>query len=290
MIGRPTITSLFDKRAGWFVALAWLLLVMGVLASLGAAVSAGLNAFYHPQHEWAGYDRALARFLQLAYWIGAAAAVGSSLALAWRWRVAASVSVVACWIGLIAGGAVYLNHLNSIPRGPEYFDRYAGEMHFRIPWQYGPSGSDQPALNGIHTHLCLDTLSGWYEKACIGSKLEQVSIYPAKDNFMDGVEATSWQRRPEEFNAAGLQNGHQAYVKSIPAEGSRPGLTVYYFRRTDPEGKLFRAVQCFESGGCTHYARQDRYVLYYTAPRSLLSHWEETDRKLKSLVDSWIVP
>src|SRR5262249_4835602 len=164
-------------------------------------------------------------------------------------------------------------------------DRYAGEVHFRIPWQYGPRGSDRPGPDGAHMRLCLDTLSGQYEKACMDGKSEQVSIYPAKDSFIGGVEETSWQRAPDEFAASGLQDRHQAYVKSIPAEGSRRGLTVYYFRRTDPEGKLLRTVQCFESGGCTHYARQDRYVLNYTAPRTLLPQWEETDRKLKSLVD-----
>ncbi|EJN10651.1 hypothetical protein PMI42_06045 [Bradyrhizobium sp. YR681] len=64
----------------------------------------------------------------------------------------------------------------------------------------------------------------------------------------------------------------------------------YYFRRTDPDGRLLRAVKCYESGGCEHYTMLDRYMLYYTAPEADFVKWEEMDRRLKSLVDTWIVP
>ena len=102
----------------------------------------GHRRFYHPQHEWAGYERALVDFLQLTFCIGAAVAVGSSLALALRWRVAASASVVVCWVGLVLGGAVYLN---SVAEGPQYFDRYVGEMIFE---SRGSTGRAVPIVRG----------------------------------------------------------------------------------------------------------------------------------------------
>ncbi|KRR22537.1 hypothetical protein CQ14_35520 [Bradyrhizobium lablabi] len=278
-----SIPSLLHKRARWFVALAWLLLVLSVLAYFIVGIGSAINARYHPQHEWVSYDRALVHLLQWVFWIAAAAAVGSSLALVLRRRVATSAFVVACWVGLVIGGTVYLN---SVPRGPQHFDRYAGEMHFRIPWQFGPEGYS----NGVDMFLCLDTLSGRYDEACRHGRQSQLSIYPAMDRFMGFVAETPWQRHPEKFAAAGVQSGHQAYVQSIPAEGRRPGLTLYYFLRSDPEGKTLRTVECFESGGCNHHTRLERYILYYTAPRTALPQWEEMDRKLKSLVDSWVVP
>jgi hypothetical protein len=160
----------------------------------------GHRRFYHPQHEWAGYERALVDFLQLTFCIGAAVAVGSSLALALRWRVAASASVVVCWVGLVLGGAVYLN---SVAEGPQYFDRYVGEMHFRIPGQHGPSGSDSPGPNGFYVSLCVDSLLATYDKACREGK--QVSVYPPKLGF--AFEELSWQRRQNAMKQAGVRGG-----------------------------------------------------------------------------------
>jgi hypothetical protein len=282
---RATITSLLRDRAGWFVAIAWLLLVLTILACLTVGVASGISAFYHPQHEWANYNRAEARLLQLAFVIALSVALASSVTLALGWRTAAWVSVAWCWIGLIIGGALYLN---SIEKGPQQFERYAGQQHFRIPWQYGPGGSDRPNPSGVTLFLCLDSLFGRYDAACTHRKQEQVSIYPPNADFMG--DERDWQRHPNEMRAAGTENGHQAYVKSIAAEGVRKGFTLYYFRLTNSDGKLLRVVTCYEAGSCSHYAMIGPYILFYTAPRAAFPEWDAIDHKLTALVDSWAMP
>jgi uncharacterized membrane protein YhaH (DUF805 family) len=284
---QSAISSQLSRRAGWYVIVAWLLFLLTILACLTVGVGSAINAFYHPQHEWANYERAVSRLLEVAFGVAVFAALASSIALAVKWRTAASSVVALCWIGLVAGGAVYLG---SIDKGPQYFDRYAGQQHFRIPWQYGPSGSDKPTPNGITLFLCLDSFLGRYETACTHGEQHQVSIYPPKLDFMGGVQESSWQRHRDQWKPAGIQNGHQAYIHSIPAEGGRSGLTIYYFRLTNSEGKLLRAVECFERGNCEHYAMVGRYLLFYTAPRSAFPEWDAMDRKLTALADTWAVP
>jgi len=278
-----SITSLFHRRARWFVALAWLLLVLAVFAGLAVGIGSAIDASYHPQHEWAGYDRALVHFLELTFWIGAAVAVGSSLALVLRWRIAASASVVVCWGGLVLGGTVYLN---SVPKGPQYFDRYAGEMHFRIPWQYGPSGSDSPAPNGFYVSLCVDSLLATYDEACREGK--QVSVYPPKLGFAS--EELSWQRRQNAMKQAGSRGGYEIYTYSIPAEGTRGELTLTYYRRANAEGQLLKWVTCYRTDSCERRTLMGGYVLVYNTTESAFSEWDATDQKLAALVDSWAVP
>jgi hypothetical protein len=284
---QSAIHSQLSRRAGWFVIVAWLLFLLTILGCLTVGVGAAINAFYHPQHEWASYDRAVGRLLEVAFGIAVFAALVSSIALAVKWRTVASSVVALCWIGLVTGGAAYLG---SIDKGPQYFDRYAGQQHFRIPWQYGPSGSDKPTPSGVTLFLCLDSLLGRYETACTHGEQHQISIYPPKLDFMGGSQENSWQRHRDQWKPAGIQDGHQAYVVSYPAEGGRSGLTLRYFRLTNPEGDLLRAVTCHESGGCEHYALFERYVLFYTAPQPSFSQWEAMDRKLATLVDSWAAP
>jgi hypothetical protein len=277
-----SITSLLHRRARWFVALAWLLVVLAVFACLTVGIGSAINDFYHPQHEWAGHERALVDFLQLTFWIGAAVAVGSSLALALRWRIAAAASVVVCWVGLVLGGTVYLN---SVQKGPQYFDRYAGEMHFRIPWQFGPSGSDSLGPNGFYVSLCVDSLLATYDKACRGG--EQVSEYPPNLSF--AFEELSWQRRQNAMKQAGARGGYEIYIYSIPAERTRSELTLTYYRRANAEGKLLKWVICHRAGSCDRGTLMGGYVLVYNTTESAFSEWDTTDQKLAALVDSWAV-
>jgi hypothetical protein len=225
--------------------------------------------------------------LPIALGVALFAAVASSLALALRRRATASYFVAACWIVLTIGSAFYLS---SIEKGPQQFDRYAGELHFRIPWKYGPSGSDKPTPNGISFFLCLDSLAGRYDASCTHNKQNQVSIYPPKLVFMGGVDESNWERFPDRWKPLPDRDGHKAYIKSIAAEANRKEITSYYFRLTDANDKLLRTVSCFENGDCSHYAWKDRYILFYTAPKSAFPEWEAMDRSLGSLVDSWAVP
>ena len=264
--GQARITGLLDNKAGRFVVAAWLLLALTIVAMLAAGVAAGM--FY----------AALAMALL--------AALASSAALALKRRTVASTSVVVCWIVLIGASAGYSSF---IEQGPQPFDRSVGQQHFRIPSQYAPRGVGSPTASGISVRLCLASLLGAHDAACSHGKQEQVSIYPPDLGFAGSIEETSWQRHPDQMKPEGIRYQHQAYVHSIPADGGRRGVTLYYFRLTNPEGKLVRSVTCYEAGSCQHYAMVGSHLLLYTAPEADFAEWDAIDHKLSALADSWTV-
>jgi hypothetical protein len=278
-------TGLLTRRAGWFVFLAWLLLALTVLAAFAIGVTASINLTYHPLHETATYDRALLGLLPVAVGGALFAAVASSLALYLRRRTISSYVVAISWLVLTAGGALFLA---SIGKGPQQYDRYAGELHLRIPWQHGPQGSDKPGVQGILLRLCLETLRGTYDPGCRDSK--QLTIYPLDDLRLRRVEVPSYQRREAEDQPAGTRDGHQAYVHITPAEGQRKAITTRYYRLTNPDGNLQRTATCSSYGSCEHRTMSGRYVLVYDAPESAFSQWKAMDQRLGALVDSWTVP
>ena len=275
-------TGLLTKRAGWFVFLAWLLFALTIPACLAIGVGSSINLTYHPLHEGAPYDRASLQVLPIALGVALFAAVASSLALALRRREIAFYVVTACWIVLTIGSTFYLA---SIDKGPQQFDRYAGEQHLRIPWQYDPRGSDEPGPNGVSVRLCLDTLRGAYDASCHDSK--QVTIYPLDDRRLRHVEVPRYQRSESEDQPTGIRDGHQGYVHTTPAEGQRKAITSYYYRLTNSEGSLQRTVSCYGFGSCDHRAIAGSYVLIYQAPESAFPQWNAMDQKLAVLVDSW---
>ena len=278
-------TGLLTRRAGWFVFLAWLLFALTAFSCLAIGVGSSINLKYHSLHEGAPFDRASLQVLPIAFGVALFAAVASSLALALRRRAIAFYVVAACWIVLTLGSTFYLA---SIDKGPQQFDRYAGEQRLRIPWQYDPRGSDKPDPNGVSVRLCLDTLRGAYDESCHDSK--QVAIYPLDDRRLQHVEVPRYQRSESEDQPTGIRDGHQGYVHTTPAEGQRKAITSYYYRLTNSEGSLQRTVSCYGFGSCDHRAIAGRYVLDYQAPDSAFSQWNAMDRKLAELVDSWAMP
>lgn len=80
--GTAQITSFLRNRSGWFVVAAWLLLILTVPAAILFGIGPSINAFYHPQHEWATYDRAVIGVLNLVVGVAVFATVGSSIAFA----------------------------------------------------------------------------------------------------------------------------------------------------------------------------------------------------------------
>ena len=279
----PLITDFLRNRAAWFVVAAWLLVILTVPVSILFRIGPGINAFYHPQHEWATYDRAVIRVLEHATVIAVFAAIGSSIAFASGWRALASATVVACWAGLLAGSAVQL-HL--VERGPQQFDRYVAEERFVVPWQYSPQGSDSPGRNGFSVRLCLNSLLGTYDQACRDST--QLSIYPPKLDL--SFEETTWQRRQNGLKLAGSRGDYQIYLHTIPAEGNRSELTLTYYRRADPDGKLLTWVTCYSFGSCDRHTRVENHVLVYHIPESAFPEWSTMDGRLAALVNSWAVP
>jgi hypothetical protein len=279
------LPNFLRRKAVWFVVTAWLLLVLTVLAYLTSGVGAAINAFYHPQHEWAAYDRAVVRVLQLAFWIALLAALGASLALALGWRTIASASVVLLWVGLAAAGAPQLIF---VEKGPQQFRRYVGQQQFVVPWAYDPRGADNPSRNGFYVSLCLNSLLGTYDKACREGR--QVTILPLETGFAHSFEEISWQRRQDQMKLAGSRAGYQQYIYTNPAEGNRRELTLSYYRCTSLEGILLSLVTCYQSGSCKRETVAGHYMLDYDVPETAFSEWDAIDQKLAALVDSWAVP
>lgn len=277
------ITGFLRNRAAWFVVAAWLLVILTVPVSILFSIGPGINAFYHPQHEWATYDRAVIDVLNLAIVAAVFAAIGSSIAFASGWRALASAMVVGCWVGLLAAGT---GQLLLVQRGPQQFDRYVGEQQFVVPWQYGPRGSDSPGRNGFSVNLCLTSLLGTYDPACRDST--QLSIYPPQLGF--SVEESTWRRRQDDLKLAGSRGEYQIYLYTIPAEGSRSELSLTYYRRTDPDGKLLTWVTCHSGSSCECHTRMGNYVLVYRTPESAFPEWTAMDDRLSALVNSWAAP
>lgn len=191
--------------------------------------------------------------------------------------------VVGCWTGLLAAGT---GQLLLVQRGPQQFDRYVGEQRFIVPWQYGPNGSDSPGRNGFHVRLCLNSLLGAYDPSCRDST--QLSIYPPQLGL--SFEEATWRRRQDDMKLVGSRDEYQIYLYTIPAEGSRGELTLTYYRRTDPDGKLLTLVICYSVGSCERRTRMGNHVLVYRTPESNFPEWPAMDNRLAALVNSWTAP
>src|SRR5262245_9401299 len=113
----------FGPRAGWFVFASWVLLPLTIVVGIAIGVGASINVFYHSQHQGAPFDRFTIQAVYFALAVSFVAAIGSSILLALKFRVAASAAVVGCWSVFLVGatGARLL-----VKPGPEYFQRYVG--------------------------------------------------------------------------------------------------------------------------------------------------------------------
>jgi hypothetical protein len=91
---------------------------------------AGFNAFYFSTHHGAPLDAFDAKASQSALASGALAAAASSVALALKFRAAASAFVVVIWSVVIFGTA---GARLFVKPGPEYFERHLGQQVFSVP-------------------------------------------------------------------------------------------------------------------------------------------------------------
>src|SRR5262245_53721632 len=148
-----------ERHAGWLVLAAWLLLPFTIVLGLAISVGSGINAFYHPQHRGAPFDRFAIQVAYVAQAANLVAAVASSVLLALRRRFAAAAVVVGCFGVLLVGttGAGLL-----VRAGPEHFIRYVGTERFSVPWQYNPRGEERPNNFGFRVTLCASNLRGTY--------------------------------------------------------------------------------------------------------------------------------
>jgi hypothetical protein len=101
------------------------------------ALANGFDKFYFPAHQTAPLDAFDLKASLFVLACGAFAAVVSAIALALKFRAAASVLVVAIWSIAILGT---LGARSFVKPGPEYFERHLGQQVFLVPWQYAPFG------------------------------------------------------------------------------------------------------------------------------------------------------
>jgi hypothetical protein len=169
------IVLLAEQHAGKFVFVAWILVVLTIGAALTIGVGAAISAFYHPLARSAPFANLTVQIIKATLLGGIAVAVLASIALACRWRRAATLSVVVVWC-LLALGSM-LAYAMTKP-GPEIFERYLGDQKFLVPWQYQPGGpsASHASPNSFSISLCLNSLRGWYDKACNATKVTGVQI------------------------------------------------------------------------------------------------------------------
>jgi hypothetical protein len=233
------MVRLFQKRAGWFVAAGWLLFLLSAPIALVASMGAGINAFYHPLHQDAPYDRLVLQVTNVVIAVGFLAAVSSSIALAFKFRVAASILVVACWSATFAysAGARLL-----VQPGPQKFDRYVGSQHFSIPWTYQPKGEEKPNSIGFSIWLCEGSLQGGYERGC--RAVTQVRVSPGGSTLQREFDVTFWNKQLPDMKIGALREEHQEYIYAPPPDAQGRTRTTQYFARNDSQGQLSRLAVC----------------------------------------------
>jgi hypothetical protein len=275
----------FRRRAGWFVAVSWLL--AGLATPIGFLIAAGaaINAFYFPAHRMAPFnefDNKAATFVMVTSVI---AALASSIALALKFRTTASVLVVAIWSVILFGTPAARLFVQP---GPEYFERHLGQQVFLVPWRYGPAGfgsaRQDPHEIGFSAHLCISNLKGAYDNDCRGGK--QLYIV-SRDWALSDFDVDFWRRRGSQMSPGPGREGYKsyAYEHTFPA-GSQTRVVNYYFVRQDSEGRITRLVVCRFSNedSCSHHALLANFGLRYDAP---LTEGDNLDGRLASLVESW---
>jgi hypothetical protein len=275
----------FRNRAGSFVVVGWILFALSIPICLLISAAAGFNAFYFSTHRTAPLNEFDINASTFALAAGAFAAGISSIAIALKFRVAASALVVAIWTVIIFGtpGARLF-----VKPGPEYFERHAGQQAFSVPWQYRPAGpgrlTDQnPHEIGFSAMLCLSNLKGAFDPDCHGG--QQLYVLSKEDGLSD-FELNFWRKRGSQMSSEPARNGYQSFAYSYTLPTGGPTHVEHYFVRQDSEGQLTRLVVCRlgNENFCSHHALVGNYWLRYDAP---LIDGDTLDGKLAALVDSW---
>jgi hypothetical protein len=277
--------EVFRSRAGLFVGIGWLLFVLSIPICLAVGAMAGFDAFYVPAHRAASLDAFDVKASEYALASAAFAAAGSSIALALKFRTAASVFVVAIWSVVIFGTQ---GTRLFVKPGPEYFERHLGQQVFAVPWQYAPAGpgrstEENPHEIGFSAHLCLSNLKGAYDQDCRLGR--QLYVFP-KERFFADFDIHLWRERSAQMSTEPERDGYQSYAYSYTLPAGGPPHVVHYFVRQDSEGQLTRLVVCRLDSEtlCSHHALVGNYWLRYDAP---LTEGDTMDGKLAALVESW---
>jgi hypothetical protein len=281
----PEVLKVLGDRAKLFVGIGWLLFVVSVPMCFAISAMAGFNKFYFPAHQTASLDAFDIKATTFVLAAGAFVAIASSVAFALKFRVLASVLVVAIWSVIIFGtqGARLL-----VKPGPEYFERRLGQQVYLVPWQYAPVGIGQsadqdPRQIGFSATLCLSNLKGTYDQDCRGG--QQLQLTP-KDRSFALFDIHLWEQRGSQVTPEPGRDGYQSFVGNFTLPNGGPADVVHYFVRQDSGGRLTRLVTCRlnSDDSCSHNALVGEYWLSYRAP---LAEGDVLDVKLAALLESW---
>jgi hypothetical protein len=278
-----TIMAPLARRAIWLIVVSWLLFVLAAFAAFGLFMSSGLLATYNPQHPNLPIARAEVHVALAATAIGLLGTMSATLAITRGQRMEAAVIVLACWSAVLLGGALYVG---LTPHGLLSHGRYAGDQLFRVPWQFRPRGADSPSRAGFFAVLCLESLRGGADGAC--ERRSTLTVRPAENGFESWDERIwQWRSRLNQITMRGARDG---YRLSDTPDG-------HYARHSDADGSLISMVIC-DRGGCRRQFLSGTLVIDYSLPRADyphentpsnldLSSFDDLDRKLAALVESW---
>jgi hypothetical protein len=168
--------------------------------------------------------------------------------------------------------------------GPEIFERYLGDQKFLVPWQYQPGGpsASHAGHDSFSVSLCLNSLRGWYDKACDATRETGVQIWRRGPELSELSDVHQWRTRRERMDRREPVNDYEQYRWQYPQDQSS-GQVVYYVRH-DSDGHLIRLVACGQTA-CFQYALTGDYELRYEAPFG--PKMDSKDAELAHLISSW---
>jgi hypothetical protein len=283
--GLVQVGRILRSRARTFVVIGWLLFVVSIPICLSVVVVTTINLTYFaasPQIPFDKYDNITSCIFLASV---AFAAVASSIALALKFRAAASALVVVIWGVTVA--SIPIARLFVKP-GPEYFERHIGQEVFLVPWKYVPTNpgvppDKMPKEVGFSASLCLSNLGGRTDVGC--SFIQSVHVLPSGNSGADR-DLKSWREARSRMSPGPDRDGYQSFDLSFTPPGGHT-LVQHYFARLNSNGQLTRLIVCHANSDrfCTTHALVGKYWLGY--PAGLAEGDEALDGKLAALIESW---
>ena len=278
------------KQAHWFVLAAWLI----CLTTIAAAYKIGLpiiiaDAYGDPQLVYPIHKTIIA-VITVAVVTALVVAIVGSIALAMGYRAAAGGLVFAAYLALTAGSSAAL--LLS-PRGPQdIFQRHVGKQLYLLPRHNKPPNEASVAEGGgFDFVVCLTPFDERDRSRCQSGTL--VAVRPRELGLANWSDVSYWNGNSRDMDRLDDVAGHETYIGGyydLITHSARNVRTPYYVRREN-SGQLLRLVRCYGlQGACEHYTVIGDYGLHYQTDKTELQQWQEIDRRLVQLIDSWRSP
>ena len=269
-------------QAGWFIALAWLLLILAFVGYFLVGAAAGIAVFYHPLHQNTPFHLANLEVSKAAFFVAIIVALGSSIAMLLQRRLLAAISVILTCIAFPVGAKI---RLSLAQPGPQEFPRYIGNDRFMIPWTFSPRGVEQSNTYGLVMQLCPENLRGTYDPECRNAI--QLIVQRGQRGFERSSDMDFFQKQASSMQPIEARNNHRGYAYTSPPNNQGKTTTSRYYLLRDEKGQPIRIVKCYEFGICAHTALIDRYALEYSVKDAPLADWQAMDRKLMDFINSW---